>query len=147
MLDRNIERNGPGAKGARPLLFLKCADSSMFTDLAANWNPPAYVFSNRYIESLSGAARENAEFELAVAQANWPKYEAILQAEDFELSRRAYFENMGLANPGIHPAQAHRSRRITHCWACKRPLDNAFDVECNSCNWIVCACGACGCGI
>ncbi|WP_423679897.1 hypothetical protein [Undibacterium sp. WLHG33] len=39
-----------------------------------------------------------------------------------------------------------RVNRITHCWNCKSHLDNAIDVECVSCGWIVCRCGACGCG-
>jgi hypothetical protein len=25
-------------------------------------------------------------------------------------------------------------------------LDNAVDVECVACDWIICVCGACGCG-
>ena len=37
--------------------------------------------------------------------------------------------------------------RENHCYGCKRPVDNAYDVECASCNWIICSnCGACGCG-
>ena len=37
-------------------------------------------------------------------------------------------------------------RRVTHCYACKARLDNSTDVECVSCGWILCPCGACGCG-
>ena len=38
-------------------------------------------------------------------------------------------------------------RRVNHCYSCKRPVDNAYDLECNSCSWIVCSyCGSCGCG-
>lgn len=36
--------------------------------------------------------------------------------------------------------------RNAHCWSCKSQLSNASDVECASCGWIVCSCGACGCG-
>ena len=40
-----------------------------------------------------------------------------------------------------------RVRRVTHCYGCKSPLDNAVDLECLSCKWIPCGhCGACGCG-
>jgi len=36
--------------------------------------------------------------------------------------------------------------RITHCWNCKKPLDNESYSECDSCGWITCpSCGACGC--
>ena len=38
-------------------------------------------------------------------------------------------------------------RRINHCYSCKRPVDNAYDIECVACGWILCSrCGSCGCG-
>lgn len=38
-------------------------------------------------------------------------------------------------------------RRMNHCYSCKRPVDNAYDIECSACGWIICSnCGACGCG-
>lgn len=37
-------------------------------------------------------------------------------------------------------------RRITHCYNCKLHLDNRIDIECCKCGWIICDCGACGCG-
>lgn len=37
-------------------------------------------------------------------------------------------------------------RRFAHCYVCHAHLDNSSDVECVSCGWILCACGACGCG-
>jgi hypothetical protein len=39
-----------------------------------------------------------------------------------------------------------RNHRVTHCWSCKKNLDNSIDFECMSCGWILCRCGACGCG-
>lgn len=39
-----------------------------------------------------------------------------------------------------------KPRRQTHCYECKQELDSFLDVECNVCRWIVCSCGACGCG-
>ena len=38
------------------------------------------------------------------------------------------------------------SRRITHCYSCKSHLDEAQHLNCSVCRWIVCPCGACGCG-
>ena len=35
--------------------------------------------------------------------------------------------------------------RITHCYNCKKPLNNSSDNECKKCGWIKCSCGACGC--
>ena len=36
--------------------------------------------------------------------------------------------------------------RVTHCYSCHKPLDSRMDIQCNSCGWLVCHCGACGCG-
>lgn len=56
-------------------------------------------------------------------------------------------ENLGKKYLGVRPA-AHDPRRlrITHCYSCKQHLDNSINLECVSCNWILCNCGACGCG-
>lgn len=37
-------------------------------------------------------------------------------------------------------------RRITHCYSCQRHLDSNADWECSACGWMLCSCGACGCG-
>lgn len=36
-------------------------------------------------------------------------------------------------------------RRKASCFRCKTILDNHLNHECNSCGWILCMCGACGC--
>lgn len=35
--------------------------------------------------------------------------------------------------------------RATHCYSCKSSITMP-NLECTSCNWIICECGACGCG-
>lgn len=52
---------------------------------------------------------------------------------------------LGLPYKGLRPATP-RFRRVTHCYACKDHLDNSVDIECVTCGWILCTCGACGCG-
>ncbi|MCK0470177.1 hypothetical protein MW695_02100 [Alkalihalobacillus sp. APA_J-10(15)] len=37
------------------------------------------------------------------------------------------------------------AQRVTHCFDCKQGLDSQFDYKCQTCNWLVCSCGACGC--
>lgn len=37
-------------------------------------------------------------------------------------------------------------RRTPHCYECSSSLDNEVDLECSRCDWIICSCGACGCG-
>ena len=36
--------------------------------------------------------------------------------------------------------------RHTHCYSCKSNLDSEPFKECCACGWIICSCGACGCG-
>ncbi len=59
---------------------------------------------------------------------------------------RDFIKYLGKPYNGIRFPQKQRSRRTTHCYNCKSQLDNAVDVECIACGWIVCWCGACGCG-
>lgn len=48
---------------------------------------------------------------------------------------------------GVRPSTIETARRrVTHCYNCHEPLDNSVDIECVACGWILCACGACGCG-
>ena len=39
-----------------------------------------------------------------------------------------------------------RDRRVTNCHSCGKTLDNGIELECEACGWILCDCGACGCG-
>ena len=43
-------------------------------------------------------------------------------------------------------SNSHKKHRVTHCYNCKNKLDNMINIECRACGWIICNCGACGCG-
>ena len=58
--------------------------------------------------------------------------------EFLSLARRPY---AGVRAPG-----RTKHRRVAHCYSCGSALDSATDIECVACGWIVCWCGACGCG-
>ncbi len=47
---------------------------------------------------------------------------------------------------GTRDRSDHLPLRATHCWACKGSLDSTVNLECVACGWILCTCGACGCG-
>jgi hypothetical protein len=54
-----------------------------------------------------------------------------------------------LRDRGLGPARVVRTNaghRVTHCYNCQDDLDNEIDFECERCGWIICSCGACGCG-
>jgi DNA helicase IV len=47
---------------------------------------------------------------------------------------------------GVRPVRIGRLNRVAKCYSCKSSLDNSINMECSSCGWILCSCGACGCG-
>jgi len=55
-----------------------------------------------------------------------------------------FLQEHGLDNCDLRPSRG--SQRHTHCYSCAEELDNSVDLECSNCGWIVCVCGACGCG-
>ena len=91
----------------------------------------------------------------AEQRAEWEKYLAEQEAARRERERFAnlplaerhkeILAQLGLPYKGLRPA-TQRYRRVTHCYACRQHLDNSVDVECVTCGWILCTCGACGCG-
>jgi len=36
--------------------------------------------------------------------------------------------------------------RRVNCWACKQEISTLDNIQCVACEWILCTCGACGCG-
>jgi hypothetical protein len=63
-----------------------------------------------------------------------------------EVKHARHLERMGLKNRGVRKADRPTLHRTAHCWSCKELLDNSQDLECSGCDWIICECGACGCG-
>ena len=54
---------------------------------------------------------------------------------------------MGKEYRGVRSANKDNlRRRFANCYSCKKNLDNSVDIECVACDWILCKCGACGCG-
>jgi hypothetical protein len=60
-------------------------------------------------------------------------------------NHKKWMENKGKQYLGVRAITSFR--RTSHCYSCKAGVDNAYDVECAACGWIICSnCGACGCG-
>jgi hypothetical protein len=146
VLDRSIRCNQRRGE----LIFLRCRDAAVFTDSYDNWKEPAYFFAPKRLSMLRMSERSQVEEELSQWKRQWPEWQANLhervQLMELEARRDRHFEFIGKDNPGMRAARAYRPRRITHCWRCREGLDNAVQRECNGCDGIVCACGACLCG-
>ena len=80
--------------------------------------------------------------------------EARKKKESAEVNRRLelaekhaqYLSSRGLTNDGTRLASSGQLHRTPPCWRCGERLDNSVDIECAACGWIICNCGACGCG-
>lgn len=94
------------------------------------------------LAALQEAARAEARrwASLSPAEQHHERMFALMQRHKQRLDR------LGLTFKGIRPSSATRFHRVTHCYECRDELDNSVDVECVACNWILCGCGACGCG-
>ena len=45
----------------------------------------------------------------------------------------------------LDDVSAFKKKRSTNCYACKANLISGYHKQCNSCGWLVCTCGRCGC--
>lgn len=75
----------------------------------------------------------------------WVTEQRIAAQEEAAQNHRQRLERLGFVYSGARKSKG-KALRITHCWDCKKHLDNSIELECNSCGWILCECGACGCG-
>lgn len=60
-------------------------------------------------------------------------------------AHRQFLKSHNLEHQGVQVTTG-KSPRVTYCWNCKGHLDNSVNFECSACAWILCRCGACGCG-
>ena len=65
---------------------------------------------------------------------------------ELELKHKAHLQKYGLSSTGINKREPTGVARFTHCWSCKLNIDSLGFLECSRCGWIICNCGACGCG-
>jgi hypothetical protein len=72
-----------------------------------------------------------------------PGYSPLGTLED---RHKRFLRERNMPDRGRRPAATQKRQRVTHCWSCTERLDTSIDVECAACRWIVCDCGACGCG-
>jgi len=155
--------HGWGVRQAGTNTTVRVRDFELLPNPLGGWHPPFVHFAS-YLESLSTTERTAAESMLSEARRQWEERIALQVAERKSIqqqlaterrkqlmaalpaAREKFFLKLGQPNPGIRPATARQFHRTTHCYACTSPLDNAVNQECNLCRWIVCYCGACGCG-
>lgn len=80
------------------------------------------------------------------------RIQAILQLREdttygtAELRQRHQKHLRKIGKKGAAVTATTKKHRASHCYACKAPLTSDSNLECTACRWLICACGACGCG-
>lgn len=95
------------------------------------------------------ASFDNAWKEYFLRSKGWELEKLILDGVrriKAEQRHREFLASLGAHDNGVSPVTTIKKHRTPHCYKCKYLLDNSIDIECNTCGWIVCSCGACGCG-
>jgi hypothetical protein len=125
-------------------------------EMHINGDLPAYAESRREVEAILEQLRELYKQDVTpfdeevLGDIRTAKLcariitRADLDREKTVRAHQTFLRQRGLANQGTRLGLGRG--RITHCYNCKRHLDNSIDVECAGCGWIICECGACGCG-
>jgi hypothetical protein len=97
------------------------------------------------IESLTSVLEVKLK-EKTLAERDRKVAEEALMRLAIEEKHAHFLRTKGLINHGVQAANTFKPKRVTHCYSCKSQLDNQVDIECSACQWIICTCGACGCG-
>lgn len=96
--------------------------------------------------ALSGYVGDN-EFVMLLNAYSVFKANAGMPPKPTPSQAHAYFlRSRGLPVHALLESSRGSLPRLTHCWSCKQPLSSFINLECEGCKWIICSCGACGCG-
>jgi hypothetical protein len=144
-----------------PVLFDPAIQSSVETTLLYlpnENNVVKYVTAEvRLLLQHESDGHENEN--LSKKYRSWKKFyssrlEKINENEPFSFGilknlslHRSNLEKLNLPFKGTKYRAARKVRK-THCWACRKFLDNTYDFECIACGWILCMhdfCATCGC--
>ena len=98
--------------------------------------PKDYVEAEKWV-------REAADQGLALAQSFLIEEKSKLEEAKLIRRHKEWVESKGITYKGHR--ESHRFRKA-YCYSCTNQIDNRSNKECTGCGWIICNCGACGCG-
>lgn len=93
--------------------------------------------------SASEISSITLEYEACVA---YSKY-INRKGESIEEVHRLFLAYLGIDFVGIRRRSDYLPERAAVCYHCRNALNSSVNLECSACGWILCACGACGCGV
>ena len=110
-----------------------------------NGIPYSDVFSGKTVlKHFSNNSMEKVKTEVKKFLRNPEGIRKIIEANHIK-----FLKNKHIKNPeqiGINKSTTKKKNRETRCHGCKGYLSSYDNYSCNKCKWILCSCGACGCG-
>lgn len=102
-------------------------------------------YSTSYLgwKAAQGKSWLNSERSYYESRVSRARDESLMTPEQRHKQR---LDQMGLFYGGVRALTTGRRQRNAHCYECKEPLNSLAKFECEQCGWILCDCGACGCG-
>lgn len=143
VLNRNWPLNRHGEFKGK-LTFVRCSDWSLIEVEARLWRGPEWTFAPRRLEALSGVELLREKQVLEELTREFESRAEALREQLVELRHGEFLAAHG--QPDSNLVRVTTRHRSANCWNCSRGIDNEVNLECRRCGWIVCWCGACGCG-
>ena len=108
-----------------------------FVELNTQWN-----LSNK--EERDRREREKQEREALLNNlfSQIPSYDAKQKHRLIIQAKGDHYKGVRLPEE----VQSNSYRRHARCWNCHKYLDSYAELQCKACGWMLCKCGACGCG-
>ena len=119
-------------------------------------NTPLYIFKQqdtyhgKILSEINIICKSSAYFDINDAIRELKNYvddNPTILHEEFIQRHKRHLQRVGIRASGEITRNKHKRYRAAKCWACHHPIDNLTMYECSVCSgWIICTCGACGCG-
>ena len=105
-----------------------------------------YQYTRCVREFLRGQIENVSHVPKEVSSENWHFIFEESKNNQIKENHADFLKSQNIRSLGSRVRRESLPPRVTHCWSCKDSLDSTIDLECCGCGWILCACGACGCG-
>ena len=101
------------------------------------------LWGNSSLKRFDGASLDNVKDLTRSFLKNEKEIEEIIK-----LRRNRFLSDQGITHAfsGVSNIKHHNQKRMPHCYACARIIDGFKSFSCDECKWLICSCGACGCG-
>lgn len=106
----------------------------------------AFERVERVREAQEAAVRAVGIEQARLESEAWFAAEPKRRRERTKALNRIHLSKLGVVAPTYRERADYLPERAPHCWACKQQLGSRQDLEHVQCGWLVCSCGACGCG-